>query len=296
MKKIFTFVLALLVAAFAFAQVPNLMNYQAVARNAQGQALANQAIKLRLTMQLGTGMPIPFYTETRSVTTNALGLFNVQVGSAGAQNVSGSISGTNWLDGNYRSLKVEIDVNNSGSFVEMGSQQLVSVPYALAAKEAETAKKLAGSFIGFHTVRKLSQILNYPDIYNSFATVLFDIDDVADNKTSFDSNNAYDITTGEFTVPETGFYFFNAHVNLIVTGSTQDRGALVFNSSTRGTLHYNSMGSTVQFLSGENQLNQTLVVHLTANEKISVQILKTNKTVPWTVTASKAYFQGYKIR
>lgn len=178
MKQLFAFLIFVLVSKFSMAQAPNLMNYQAVARNAQGQALANQTIKVRLTLQVGTGLPIPFYSETRTVTTNALGLFNVQVGSTGAQSTTGSIGGTNWLDGNSRFMKVEIDVANNGSFVDMGTQQLVSVPYALA---AETANRIGTPFVGFRASLMNNQTVT---LINTAATILFDTDAANSN---FDS-------------------------------------------------------------------------------------------------------------
>ena len=63
-----------------FAQTPNLINYQAVARNASGQALANQAIALRLSVRQSTAAGTIQYQERHAVTTNAQGLFNVQIG------------------------------------------------------------------------------------------------------------------------------------------------------------------------------------------------------------------------
>lgn len=146
MKKIFTLVAGLLAAIIASAQVPKAINYQAVARNTSGQALANQTIKVRigLSESSGTGS-VSFYNETRTVTTNTLGLFNIQIGSAGATNVYGSFTGTDWLNPNVNHMMtVELDINNNNNFVNMGSQELVTVPFAFAADNAASAKGLQG--------------------------------------------------------------------------------------------------------------------------------------------------------
>lgn len=127
-----------LLTTACFAQVPDLMNYQAVARNNAGVALANQTIRVRLSILKNAVMQ---YSETRQVTTNALGLFNVQIGSAGALSTTGSFSGINWQNNAAPGyvLKVELDINNSNVFADMGSQSLVTVPYSFAAKKADEA-------------------------------------------------------------------------------------------------------------------------------------------------------------
>lgn len=145
MKKINLILLFLLFAAIAPAQVPNTINYQAVARNNSGQALANQPIKVRLSILRG---PSTLYSETRNVTTNALGLFNVQIGSSGAVTTSGDITTIYWLNNTPGiSLKVELDVNNSGVFTEMGNQALSTVPFAFAAKNSIDAVNLGGRYV-----------------------------------------------------------------------------------------------------------------------------------------------------
>lgn len=138
MKKLITTLSFVFVTVLAIAQVPDIMNYQAVARNNSGQALSNQTIKVRLTINKNA---VSQYSETRQVTTNALGLFNVQIGSTGALSTTGSFSGINWQNNaapGY-ALKVELDINNTNVFTDMGSQTLVTVPFAFASKKADQA-------------------------------------------------------------------------------------------------------------------------------------------------------------
>ncbi|MBK6828074.1 MAG: hypothetical protein IPG86_14995 [Chitinophagaceae bacterium] len=70
------------------------------------------------------------YSETRPVTTNPFGLFNVQLGSTGATVVSGSIAGVPWGVG-LKFIQVEIDPNGGSTFINIGTAQLASVPYSL---------------------------------------------------------------------------------------------------------------------------------------------------------------------
>jgi hypothetical protein len=146
MKKLFfSFIAALFISITGIAQVSESINYQAVARNNAGAALANQTIKVRFTISRNA---VTQYSETRQVTTNALGLFNVQIGSAGALSTTGSFTAINWANNTPNMfLKVELDINNTNVFTDMGAQAFSSVPFAFAAKtavDAENTLKLAG--------------------------------------------------------------------------------------------------------------------------------------------------------
>jgi hypothetical protein len=163
MKKLHLLLIVLFVTTMATAQTPQFINYQAVARNNSGAALANQSIKVRISLNAAdASSAVTFYSETRTVTTNALGLFNVQIGSSGATSTYGNISNTEWTDGSKtRSIKVELDVNNSGVFTDMGSQQLVSVPFALAANKAVNSIKIGGRVVDSTTIPTDGQVLKW---------------------------------------------------------------------------------------------------------------------------------------
>jgi len=143
MKKIFSFLIGMAITIVSFAQTPQTINYQAVARNNSGQALATQTIKVRLSIIKNNATQ---YSETRTVTTNALGLFNVSIGSAGASNVIGNFAGIDWYftQAEPVKLKVELDINNSNVFTDMGSQDLSTVPYAVVATNAVNALTING--------------------------------------------------------------------------------------------------------------------------------------------------------
>ncbi|GAA4438593.1 hypothetical protein GCM10023091_19370 [Ravibacter arvi] len=153
MKTIITLFICLLSAGIAVAQMPKAINYQAVARKNTGEAIAGQSIKVRLSVINSASGNAVIYSETRQVTTNALGLFNVQIGSAGALATTGSFNAINWTNNttSVESLKVELDINNNGTFVDMGAQGLVTVPYAFAADEALNAINIGGHYIDTNT-------------------------------------------------------------------------------------------------------------------------------------------------
>ncbi len=112
----------------AEAQAPGKFNYQGVARNASGQPLAGQALGLRLSIRNLTAGGAVLYQETHAVNTNAYGLYSVSVG--GGTIVSGAMADVNWGAGD-KYLQVEMDPAGGASYTDLGSSQLLSVPYAM---------------------------------------------------------------------------------------------------------------------------------------------------------------------
>ncbi len=148
MKKIISqLCIALLFVTAASAQAPGIFNYQAVARNAVGNALSNKNISVRLTVKDGSAAGPTVYRETRAVTTNPFGLFNVQIGSPGATSVTGTVLGVNWALAD-KFLQVEMDADGGSSFVAMGTTQLASVPFALNAAGAAPIGPAGGDLGG----------------------------------------------------------------------------------------------------------------------------------------------------
>lgn len=109
-------------------QAPQSFNYQAVARDASGAVLSNQAVSFRISLLQGSATGTSTYTETHAVSTNILGIVNFAIG--GGTVVSGNFATINWLQGPYFA-QIELDANNSGAYVLMSTSQLLSVPYAL---------------------------------------------------------------------------------------------------------------------------------------------------------------------
>jgi uncharacterized protein (TIGR02145 family) len=106
------------------AQAPALIPYQAIARNAAGEPLASSTLNARFTIHDGTATGTSVWQELQTVSTTSLGLFTVQLGSSVA------LTGVNWANG-AKFMQLEIDLGQG--FVDIGTQQLLSVPYALHA-------------------------------------------------------------------------------------------------------------------------------------------------------------------
>lgn len=137
MKKLFTLLtLVFCISNVLIAQVPpNAFNYSAVARNAAGVPIANTTIGIQIGILKTSALGALQYQENHFVNTDAFGLFNLTVGAGAVQ--SGTMAAINWSNDNYY-LKVGMDANGSTNFLTMGTTQLLSVPYALHAKTAES--------------------------------------------------------------------------------------------------------------------------------------------------------------
>jgi hypothetical protein len=124
------------------------LNYQGIARNANGVAMTYQNISLRLSIKDGTTTSSATeYTETRQVRTNQFGLFTVVIGSAGATDVVGNMLTVNWVAGN-KYLQVEIDPDGGSNFLFAGISQLQAVPYAIFATAAYPVGAAGGDLRG----------------------------------------------------------------------------------------------------------------------------------------------------
>jgi uncharacterized protein (TIGR02145 family) len=136
MKKTISFLCLLLISQLLFSQAPQATSYQAVIRNSSGNALANQPVKVRFSIRDSSANGTIVYRETQSPTTNAQGLINLFAGQGTA--TTGTFATINW-GSKSKFLQTEIDITGGNNFTDMGTTQLMSVPYALYANTANTA-------------------------------------------------------------------------------------------------------------------------------------------------------------
>ena len=118
--------LSFFVVYAAWAQAPQLLNYQAIVRNAQGQPITSGVVNVRFTIHNGSQTGGIVFQETQLDTPNQFGLITAEIGR------SGTLSGVNWTNG-PKYLEVDVDVTGGTNFADMGTTQLLSVPYALFA-------------------------------------------------------------------------------------------------------------------------------------------------------------------
>jgi hypothetical protein len=135
MKIVLILFAAVLLTTTIWAQSPNKMSYQAIIRNNSNALITNTAVGMRISILQGSVSGNALYIETQTPTTNSNGLVSIEIG--GGTNVTGVFTAINWENGPYF-IKIETDPNGGTSYSIIGISQLLSVPYALHAKTAET--------------------------------------------------------------------------------------------------------------------------------------------------------------
>ena len=135
MKRLFAFSLFLFNIISIFGQAPAGMKYQAVLRDSRGNIKVNTATTINIDILEGGSSRKIVYSENHYTTTNIYGLINLEIGNGSVTN--GSFSDINWSKSTFF-VRVYVDG------VEMGTDQLLSVPYAL---HSNTAEKLTGKTV-----------------------------------------------------------------------------------------------------------------------------------------------------
>ena len=130
MKKILLSLQALVLCTLLMAQAPHTFNYQAVVRDAGGLPVLDRKVSVRFTIHDGSVNGPVAFIETQNATTNQFGLVTLAMGATGK-----GLESVNWAIGE-KYLQVEMDINNKGTYTDMGTSQLLSVPYAFYAGQA----------------------------------------------------------------------------------------------------------------------------------------------------------------
>jgi hypothetical protein len=130
MKFLFIF-LSLFVSTLLFSQAPEGINYQAVMRNSSGNLVTNSTVAIRVQIRQGSSTGTTVYVERHSIISSSQGLINMVIG-AGTPQV-GTFNNINWAVGPFF-VNLAVDFSNGVNYQDFGTQQLMSVPYALYAK------------------------------------------------------------------------------------------------------------------------------------------------------------------
>ena len=112
----------------SFAQAPQKMSYQAVIRNSSNALIVSTAVGIKISILQGSSSGTPVFVETHTTSTNSNGLASLEIG-AGTP-VTGTFAGINWAAGPYF-IKTETDPTGGANYTIAGTNQLISVPYAL---------------------------------------------------------------------------------------------------------------------------------------------------------------------
>lgn len=115
------------------AQSPNSFSYQAIVRDAGGSTINNQTVAFRISILQTTATGSAVYSESHSASTNNFGLVNLEIG--GGTLISGDFSTIDWGSDDYF-VQIELDAAGGNNYTTMGTSQLLSVPFAMYAKNS----------------------------------------------------------------------------------------------------------------------------------------------------------------
>ena len=118
--------------------LPQGIPYQAAARDGNGQPVADSPVNVRFSLHEGAADGATSYIESHGLTTNSIGLFNTVFGNGTPE--QSAFDSINWA-ATTKFLQVEVDLGNG--YVDMGTTQLLSVPYAFRSAQAATLKNAA---------------------------------------------------------------------------------------------------------------------------------------------------------
>ncbi len=174
LKTVLTLLTFSVILSTVLAQAPESFSYQAIVRNNAGQPLADTSVTFQFNIHQGSASGTLVYSENHSVTTNDFGLVNLQIGQ-GTVN-SGDFATIDWGNDSYF-LNVQID--QGSGFVDMGTQQFISVPYAMYAKNAGSSGVAGNS--GDIQLNKNGKISADPDLHWDFTKNKFTVGQSADD-------------------------------------------------------------------------------------------------------------------
>lgn len=192
MKRIIlVLILSFLGVGMINAQSPDMFNYQAVARDDQGNVLSNQDVGIKISILQGSATGTVVYAEEHSKTTNAQGLVNLMIGNGSV--LSGTFSNIDWSSGPYF-VKVELDETGGTNYSVMGTSQLLSVPYAKYAESS--ANTFSGNYQDLTNKPDLSDTASYDDYWMNQGDTVYTMD----NKIGIGT----DSIEGSFTIQGSG--------------------------------------------------------------------------------------------
>jgi len=135
MKKIYSILAGLLLTASVFAQAPQKMSYQAVIHNNSNLLITSTPVGMKISILQGSSTGIAVYVETQTPSTNTNGLVSLEIGTGTV--ITGIFTGINWAAGPYF-IKTETDPTGGTDYTIAGTNELMSVPYALYSANSAT--------------------------------------------------------------------------------------------------------------------------------------------------------------
>ena len=169
MKYLYTLLFIAVSTLSIDAQTPEKISYQAIVRANDNSLVTNSMVSIRLLIRQNSTTGTTVYQETHNKSTNANGLVSLEIGTGTAS--IGNFSQIPWSQGPYF-IETQVDITGGSNYNIIGISQLLSVPYALHAKTAESViggSTPAGPYKSTIIPLTASRNIANGDIYNTIA-------------------------------------------------------------------------------------------------------------------------------
>lgn len=232
---------ALLFCMIISAQAPEKFSYQAVIRNSSNALITNAPVGVKISILKTSAAGTVVYSESQTATTNANGLISIQIGAGTV--ISGTVAGINWAADSYY-IKTETDPAGGTAYSISGTTQLLSVPYALYAKNAGGGSGFTLPYIGAaNNASSLFEVTN-----NGVGRSIAGINTSTTSYVSAVTGTVSSTTPGAYATGVRGASNGNNGNGVGVWGSNEDDGFGVYGTSPNG---YAVIGVTTTGTAGD---------------------------------------------
>ncbi len=155
----------------------NGIRYQAILRDASGNVVSSQQVDLRFTIYQPSDRSNEFRETHSNVSTNVMGLINLTIGSQNTNDFQAIDWGRNNAEPYF--IKIELSDNGGSTFLPFSESQLLSVPYAMYAKDVENVDDADAN--PTNEIQDLQLSGDLLEITNNAAPTIIDLSKYLDN-------------------------------------------------------------------------------------------------------------------
>jgi hypothetical protein len=269
-------------------QAPDGIQFQALATDANGHPAAGRVIYVKNAIIAKTATGTIVYSETFKVTASSAGIFTIVLGKGTYAGGVSSIANIDWSNGPFfLNLKIAIEPtiptaswNVNNEYVDMGTSQFWSVPYALYAGNVKGAdgklntSDTAAMLKPYFTAINLKA--NTADVNISLALKANATDVTSSLATKVDKITGKELSTNDYTTAEKSKLAAITGTN---TGD-QDLSALAVASEVNAALALkaNAIDVNTNLASKENTSNKSINVTTDAASDTKYPSVKSVKT------------------
>ena len=229
MKYLYTFLIYLAFTLIVVAQTPEKVSYQAIIRSSDNALVINSNVSVKILIRQGAPNGTIVYEEAHTITTNSNGLVSLEIGSQNP--IRGNFSNILWEKSPYF-VETQVDAKGGSNYSIIGISQLLSVPYALHAK---TAESITGTVISTPHRAEIIPFTSSRNITNS------DIN----NTIACTVSSTFTITSGFSAMKIGDTINLEAHNGAILTVNASAGVSLNYTNS--GSAQFNSKIGNVRF-------------------------------------------------